>query len=1222
MDWQILPGIERRRMTLGIEKLIKPRSGFQTSVNLAYDLERADKIKDFVPTKATMKVLEKLMLPTASGVSERAHILIGAYGKGKSHLVLVLLAMLAQRHKEELAPVVRAMLDYKEELGRFAKEQILGEGQRPLLPIVIDGSQGSLSQAFLSALQSALVQSGMDDLMPETHFEAAIKQIELWKIEFPETYAAMKKMLSDSPKVFKDKLASFDGESYEYFLKMYPQLTSGSAFNPFLGFNIVELYARTAEAVKAKGYRGLYVVYDEFSKFLENNIASAGVSDTRLLQDFAERAGRSGEAQLHLLLIAHKDISNYLDYLPKHKVDGWQAVSERFVPIEMRNSFVQVYELMDRVLVKEEKGWQKFLASHGEELHLLAQQVEKSRILSDAADVKQVIEACYPLHPLTIFLLPRLSDLIAQNERTLFTFLSRNSRYTLVDFLGRIEEDNGLPFLTPEWLFDYFEPLFRQEAYTSHISGVYRLAMHGLVGLEPESIMAKLVKTVALIHMVQHFEQVPPTAEILELAYGNICGTRKVVDAINELVDKKYLFHKSQVNGYLSIKQASGVDVKQKCKDLAEKNKSAFGLLNVLNELCKDVYFYPIQYNDEKDMTRYFELRFVTEQAFIMQTDWNKEIGDDYLDGVVYALVPDAEADLSSLREKLKNKQNGAERCLFVLPKAYQDIQETAYIYQSAKRLAEEAKDDVVLFDEYRLAMSDAEDALTEFLRNYLEPERGRAEYYHQGKKLSIIRRAQFSKALSDICSQLYNLTPIINNETLNRNTLSSVALRTRDKVIEALLQQELTPTLGQKGSSQGMSFVRSALLHTGILFQDGEKTIISLDGLEEDNIQKVIRIIEAFISSADGSEECTFDHLYDKLRLPAGHIAMKKGPIPIFLAVVVHFYRSNITIYNQDNQEEEINAGLFRAIEVHPEKYKVFREDWNEEKSGYVDKIVETFSEHILGQEREYASFAFIVKAMQRWFLSLPNYTRQTRKEDLSAPCLKLMQSLGKPHINARDYLFVRLPKILAGDNLSETAIKLSEAKKQIDGCKEALTERLKHELINVFGKNVKEETSLPSAVMDWIEILPASSKHHVFSDTSQAMLEVLIDPSMVENELLERIVRAVSGLRINDWDDNKEIDFLSKVKNAKHEIESYNVDAIESHLQGNIIITDGDDYMLAYMDSQGHKHHKTFNRVEVSPRARLLRNEIDEALETMGAALSIEEKRQVLLEALSEII
>ena len=58
---------------MGIEELIQPRTGFQTSVNLAYDLKRADKIKDFVPTTASMKVLEKLMLPTAPGASERAH---------------------------------------------------------------------------------------------------------------------------------------------------------------------------------------------------------------------------------------------------------------------------------------------------------------------------------------------------------------------------------------------------------------------------------------------------------------------------------------------------------------------------------------------------------------------------------------------------------------------------------------------------------------------------------------------------------------------------------------------------------------------------------------------------------------------------------------------------------------------------------------------------------------------------------------------------------------------------------------------------------------------------------------------------------------------------------------------------------------------------------------------------------------------------------------------
>ena len=1210
-------------MNLGIEQLIRPRSGFQTSVNLAYDLNRADKIADFVPTKAAMKVLERLILPIAPTASERAHILIGAYGKGKSHLVLVLLAMLLRKNREELEPVVRALQEYKPELGRYVREQLLGEGQLPLLPIVVDGSQGSLSQAFLGALQGALShQAGLEDLMPETHFEAAIRQIELWEKDFPETYKAMRERLSVSPKEFKDKLASFDGESYEFFLSIYPQLTSGSVFNPFLGFNIVDLYARTAEAVKAKGYRGLYVVYDEFSKFLEANIASAGVSDTRLLQDFAERAGRSGTSQLHLLLIAHKDIANYLDRLPKNKVDGWQAVSERFVPIEMRNSFVQSYELMGRVLVKEEKGWQEFKDTHREEFHALSQQVEQSRILSDAADASKVIEDCYPLHPLTVFILPRLSDLIAQNERTLFTFLARNSKHTLVDFLHGIETGKNLPFLTPEWLFDYFEPLFRQEAYTSHISNIYRLALHGLSQLESDSLMARIVKTVTLIQMVQHYEQVPPTTEMLELTYGAGWGSRQVVEAATELVEKRYLLHRSQVSGYLDIKQASGVDVKQKCKDLAEKNKSAYGLLNVLNELCKDVYFYPTQYNDEKDMTRYFELRFVTEQVFMVQADWNKEIGDDYLDGVVYALIPSGENDVSVLRDKLEERQKGAERCLFVLPKKYQDIQEAAYIYQSAKRLAEEADGDTVLVEEYRLAMSDAEEALTEFLRNYLEPERNRAEYYYQGKRLSIRRRAQFSKALSDICYNLYNLTPIINNETLNRNALSSVALRTRDKVIEALLQQELTPTLGQKGSSQGMSFVRSALLHTGILFNDGTRTMISLDGLEETNTKNVIEIIEKFISSADGSETYNFDRLYGELRLPGKHIAMKKGPIPIFIAAVVHFYRSNITIYNQNGQEEDINASLFRAIEAHPEKYRAFREDWDEGKSEYVNKISQIFSAYILEQEKEYASFAFIVKAMQRWFLSLPNYTRQNRSDMVPDYCLKFMQSLSKPHINAREYLFVQLSKIFGCDELQETATKLKETKRLLDGSKSQLVERLKYELINIFGEDVQEATSLPSAVTDWIEAMPVATRQHIFGGTAQAMLDVLIEPTLAEDELLEKIARAVSGLWINDWDDNKEKDFLPSVINAKQEIESYSIEKEGVSLQETSSFSKKDDYSFSYLDKHGQKKKKTFNRVEVSSRARLLRNEIDEALETMGAALSAEEKRQVLLETLVDML
>ena len=66
-----------------------------------------------------------------------------------------------------------------------------------------------------------------------------------------------------------------------------------------------------------------------------------GVERAKMLQDFAEKCNRSGSTQMHLMLISHKEISNYIDKLPKQKVDGWRGVSERFQHIHLNNNFRQ-----------------------------------------------------------------------------------------------------------------------------------------------------------------------------------------------------------------------------------------------------------------------------------------------------------------------------------------------------------------------------------------------------------------------------------------------------------------------------------------------------------------------------------------------------------------------------------------------------------------------------------------------------------------------------------------------------------------------------------------------------------------------------------------------------------------------------------------------------------------------------------------------------------------
>lgn len=80
-----------------MSQMISVASGFQYSVNIGYDLNSDEKLKNFIPTKSALKLLEEVLLSTSDSSTERSRILIGAYGKGKSHIVLMILSVLLKR---------------------------------------------------------------------------------------------------------------------------------------------------------------------------------------------------------------------------------------------------------------------------------------------------------------------------------------------------------------------------------------------------------------------------------------------------------------------------------------------------------------------------------------------------------------------------------------------------------------------------------------------------------------------------------------------------------------------------------------------------------------------------------------------------------------------------------------------------------------------------------------------------------------------------------------------------------------------------------------------------------------------------------------------------------------------------------------------------------------------------------------------------------------------
>jgi hypothetical protein len=212
------------------------------------------------------------------------------------------------------------------------------------------------------------------------------------------------------------------------------------------------------------------------------------------------------------MLISHKEIANYIDKLPKQKVDGWRGVSERFRHIHLNNNFSQTYEIISSVIQKDSLRWEPFLADHKEDFDDIAQRYAAHPLFSENRDeLEMALFGCYPLHPVSTFILPRLSERVAQNERTLFTFLSASGNSTLPACLARMDEK--FVFITPDVIYDYFEPLFKKEVYSGEIHQNYVLTTNILSRLEGSSLEAKIVKTLSLFYILGQFERLKPTKD-------------------------------------------------------------------------------------------------------------------------------------------------------------------------------------------------------------------------------------------------------------------------------------------------------------------------------------------------------------------------------------------------------------------------------------------------------------------------------------------------------------------------------------------------------------------------------------------------------------------------------------------------------------------------------------------------------------------------------------
>ena len=311
---------------------------------------------------------------------------------------------------------------------------------------------------------------------------------------------------------------------------------------------------------------------------------------------------------------------------------------------------------------------------------------------------------------------------------------------------------------------------------------------------------------------------------------------------------------------------------------------------------------YPSRYNDEHEMARYFAFRFIdsTEiDSFAGREDGAENVKAD---GIIYGIIPHDEAETDGLAEKVRSCSAGHKRFIFVLPRHYRDIDSAAREYDAVSLLRDEASDDSVLFDEYGVIFEDMQEIIRSFISSYTRPEESASVYIHDGEILKIHRKAELAELMSSICDEVYSLTPVIINEALNKNDITSIAASSRNKIISGLLRAELEKNLGLSGSGQEVSIMRSTLIRTGILQETGGTAGINLHP-DDSRMSSMLGTIENFIIEARHSGRVNFGALYERLTSPEHHIGLRLGLVSVYLAAVIHEYRQQVIIADTSGQ-------------------------------------------------------------------------------------------------------------------------------------------------------------------------------------------------------------------------------------------------------------------------------------------------------------------------------
>ncbi len=896
--------------------------------------------------------------------------------------------------------------------------------------------------------------------------------------------------------------------------------------------NIIEKFKLLTEELEKKNY-GLLILADEMGKFLDYS-SSVG-SDLNLFQEIAENFSNFKLKKKGLPVfigILHQPFEEYASKLGRSIQEDWQKVQGRFEDIPFSINAEESINLISSAINSKHKAFPEIR----ENSTVIAKTINKKSFET----LKNGLIKSYPLHPIATLLLGPISkQRFGQNERSIFTFLNSGESY---GFLNFINDDKTKPktVYSPDLLFDYLANNLEPSILASNLGHQWSESTEAIRRAETldDKDSISLTKSIALIDLFGKTISLNASKEILTTCLNSKINIGK---KLQDLEKKKIVIYRKFKKAFALF---SGSDIDLEDLTLVNKQKIIDDHDIILSQLPSLTPVIAKKHFHETGTQRLYQKFCIvlssTKKAVedIVRLDISKISAGSF----VYVIKNNTDT-----KKEFEEKFNELSKIKFPKPTILGVAKGEAEFINYALEIAslKRIKSTVSAIEGDAVAKKELKGRLNAYqnlLINSIHKNFEEAEWFFNSLK---IKKDSLTTIASTISSQVFHQTPILHNELVNREKLSTNAVKGSLNLISRIFNESDKKNLSMEGHPPEFGIYLSLLKKNKLHTKSKDGYQISIPDKTNQGLFKLYNLFNDYLKNK--KEPVAVKELFDIFSAPP--YGLKTGILPLLISLFYKINEGSLALYNVDETGREsliteYGQKIAEKFYQLPQDIKIMHVKIEGEKQ----EILNTFKTYV---EKNYikkpisnATPLTVLKPLVLRAYNLPTFAKKTRAFKDKRVMLLRDEFLSTQ--NPYELLYKKIPNI-CGETEPEKLIKVFKLIfNELDKVYENMIFTMKKTILDVFTNDSNISDINFETIKSWAEQVgdqdPFSARANEFK---------------FDHQWIEQIVSYAAAKPANEWTDKDFNQAILKVEDmVRHFIMSYRLHTLrQNHSDTKII-------------------------------------------------------------------